>query len=99
MLRPALERAGLGERGVTLHDLRHTYASWLVQDGVPLTRVAGLLGHSSTRTTEIYAHFAPAEREDVARALRDPRGANVGQADAIGAFERLHLVTPDSTAG
>jgi integrase len=41
------------------HDLRHTFAAWLVQAGVPLTEIRDLLRHSTIRMTERYAHLAP----------------------------------------
>jgi integrase len=41
------------------HTCRHTAASWLVQDGVPLYDVQRLLGHESFQTTMRYAHLAP----------------------------------------
>ncbi len=54
----ACKRAGI--EGITLHSLRRTHASRLVQAGVSLQSVAQLLGHTSSRTTEIhYAHLAP----------------------------------------
>jgi site-specific recombinase XerD len=49
-------RAGL--EGVRLHDLRHSFASFLVNQGVSLYVVQGLLGHTQPRTTQRYAHLA-----------------------------------------
>jgi site-specific recombinase XerD len=49
-------RAGL--KDVRLHDLRHSYASFLVNQGISLYVVQGLLGHAHSRTTQRYAHLA-----------------------------------------
>jgi hypothetical protein len=38
---------------------RHTCAAWLAQAGVPLTQIRDLLGHSTIKVTERYAHLAP----------------------------------------
>ncbi len=66
-------RAGLGD--VRLHDLRHSFASFLVNEGVSLYVVQGLLGHTQVRMTQRYAHLAPqtllAAAEVVAAVIRD----------------------------
>lgn len=57
-LERATQRAGLED--VTAHTLRHTAATWMVQAGVPIAKVAAFLGHRDSRTTErVYGHHAP----------------------------------------
>jgi integrase len=47
-----------GLANVRVHDLRHSYASYLVSEGVSLHVVGKLLGHSQAQTTQRYAHVA-----------------------------------------
>lgn len=54
----ARERAGLGE-DVTLHTLRHTFASWYMINGGDLYRLQKYLGHSEIALTQRYAHLSP----------------------------------------
>ncbi len=44
---------------VSPHVLRHTAGTWMAQHDVPLFEVAGYLGHSHARTSELYAHHSP----------------------------------------
>ena len=62
-----LEKAGL--RRIRFHDLRHTFASLLIQNGESLTYVKEQLGHSSIKmTVDVYGHLVPgANREAMNR--------------------------------
>jgi integrase len=55
-----------------LHILRHTFASRLVQRGVDLYHVQKLLGHSSIKTTERYAHLAASNLKHAINVLNIP---------------------------
>lgn len=55
---------------VRLHDLRHTYASWLAQGGASLAAIRDLLGHSSLAVTSRYSHLARPDLVRVTRKLR-----------------------------
>lgn len=57
LFRKAVKSAGLTD--FRIHDLRHTFASWLVSEGVELIKVRDLLGHTSIKMTERYAHLMP----------------------------------------
>lgn len=62
-------RADAGLPHVHFHDLRHTYASWLIQAGEPTAVVRDLLGHGSVQTTNRYLHLATAHHTAAVRKL------------------------------
>jgi integrase/recombinase XerD len=59
-----LEKAGISHRGYTLHSLRHTFASELLNAGMRLECVQPLLGHSSIEMTRRYARLTDKTREE-----------------------------------
>lgn len=59
-----LERAGIAHKGYTLHCLRHTFASELLNAGMPLECLQELLGHSSAEVTRRYARLTNKTREE-----------------------------------
>jgi site-specific recombinase XerD len=65
--RQAADAAGIQQR-VTLHGLRHAFATHLLEDGVDLLTIQRLLGHADLKTTAIYAQV----RTDRIRATKSP---------------------------
>jgi len=65
----ARNKAGLDD--VRFHDLRHTFASRLVQGGVPLYDVMQMMGHKSLEMVQRYAHLAPDYQERAINVLNE----------------------------
>lgn len=64
---PAIEEAGLAP--LRIHDLRHSYASFLASQGFSLLEIGQLLGHEDPSTTQIYAHLVDPSAERVRNSL------------------------------
>lgn len=65
--RKAVKKSGIAH--FRFHDLRHTFATRLVQAGVDLYQVAKLLGHKDISTTQRYAHHYPESLRDGVKTL------------------------------
>lgn len=62
VVREATKKSGI-QKQVTVHTLRHTYATHLLEDGLDIVSIKELLGHAHIQTTMIYLHVAKAGRQ------------------------------------
>lgn len=69
-----LKRAGLANKGITTHKLRHTAATLMYQNGVDTLVLKDVLGHESLATTEIYTHLS---NDNVRQAIEANPLANI----------------------
>jgi site-specific recombinase XerD len=62
--RQAKLAAGIDKRGVSVHTLRHSYATHLLEAGVNIRVIQQYLGHAQLETTLIYLHLTHKGQED-----------------------------------
>jgi site-specific recombinase XerD len=69
-LKKALKQSGIRQR-VSCHTLRHSYATNLMEQGVDVRVIQGLLGHRSLKTTTLYLHITQSVMQSVQDAVND----------------------------
>jgi site-specific recombinase XerD len=70
ILKKAAQKAGIN-KNVTPHMLRHSFATHLLEQGTDLRYIQELLGHSSSKTTEIYTHVSKKAIDQISNPLDD----------------------------
>ncbi len=70
-LKSAVKRVGIKKR-VTPHVLRHSFATHLLEQGIDLRYIQAMLGHASSKTTEIYTHVSNNHLGNINNPLDDP---------------------------
>jgi len=78
----------LGISDIRLHDLRHTFATWLRQQGIELDVIASQLGHRDLRMTKRYARIASAQVRQAVNGLDSMLGG-AQRAEHNGLYESL----------
>ena len=67
----ACKNAGI-QKDVSIHTLRHSFATHLLEGGTDIRYIQELLGHRSSKTTEIYTHVSNRELGRIRSPLDDP---------------------------
>ena len=68
MLKKYTKQAGI-ERNITPHMFRHSFATYLIEEGVDVSCVQQILGHSSIKITQIYIHIAAKKQAEILKEL------------------------------
>ena len=76
MIKKHTKRAGI-ERNITPHMFRHSFATYLIEEGVDVSCVQQILGHSSIKTTQIYIHIAAKKQAEILREMHPRNHMNI----------------------
>lgn len=68
-MKNAVREAGIHKKGVSIHTLRHSYATHLLEKGVPLPTIQRYLGHATIDTTMMYLHLTKQGHEDASHLI------------------------------
>lgn len=79
MLKKYTKLAGI-ERNITPHMWRHSFATYLIEEGVDVSCVQQILGHSSIKTTQVYIHVAAKKQAEILKAMHPRNQMNIAGA-------------------
>lgn len=79
MMKKYTKLAGI-KRNITPHMFRHSFATYLIEEGVDVSCVQNIMGHSSIRTTQIYIHVAARKQAEILREMHPRRHMKIGNA-------------------
>lgn len=79
MLKKYTKQAGI-ERNITPHMFRHSFATYLIEEGVDVSCVQQILGHSSIKTTQIYIHIAAKKQAEILKEMHPQNNMKIAGA-------------------
>lgn len=79
MLKKYTKQAGI-DRNITPHMFRHSFATYLIEEGVDISCVQQILGHSSIKTTQIYIHIAAKKQAEILKNLHPRKRMSINVA-------------------